>query len=194
MKPIVHIFIDLDGVLADWVAGVLDLFGTGALSKSDWPAGEYSIERVLGISTDRLWSVINRQGSEWWAHLEPLPQYAALLGLIWSTEVEASILTAPGVCDYEWTGKAQWVARHAQEYRHSLHMSQDKALLAGPGRLLIDDSDENCRRFIEAGGQAIVYPQPWNTAHLYAGRPLPTVKRQLVQLGVIPQAIREETA
>lgn len=194
MKPIDHIFIDLDGVLADWVAGVLDLFGTGALSKSDWPAGNYSIEQALAISTDRLRSVINRQGVEWWGHLEPLPHLDHLLALIESTGLESSILTAPGVSDYEWTGKAQWVTRHAPTFRDRLHMIQDKALAAGPGRLLIDDSDENCRRFIEAGGQAIVYPQPWNTAHLYAGRPLPTVKRQLVHLGVIPQAIREETA
>lgn len=39
-----------------------------------------------------------------------------------------------------------------------------KAILAGPRKLLIDDSPSNAKAFAEAGGQAILVPQPWNTA------------------------------
>lgn len=190
-----HIFIDLDGVLADLIGAACGIFGRYDLQHGHtaWPAGEYSIAKVLNVTTDRLWAAVNRQGVEWWAHLEVLPHADALLALLNSTGLESSILTAPSVSDYEWTGKALWVARHSIGFRDRLHMTPRKELLAGPDRLLIDDSDENCKRFREAGGQAIVYPQPWNTAHLYAGRPLPSVKRQLVNLGIIPQEIIEGT-
>jgi hypothetical protein len=187
-----HVFLDMDGVMADWVGAVYDLAGPLEAGKREpWPVGEYDIEPVLGVTTDRLWALVNRQGVEWWAHLEPLPWFGELLALIDSARVESSILTAPGRCDYALTGKAQWIRNHLPDFRGRLHMTKEKHLLAAPGRLLIDDSDDNCNRFIEAGGAAIVYPQPWNSAHLYAGRPLPSVKRQLANYGIISQEIFE---
>lgn len=188
-----HVFIDMDGVMADWVGAVCDLFGRFQEDyvSRNWTPGEYSIEQILNISTERLWATINRQGIDWWAHLEPLPWWRDLLAIVEAAEVETSILTAPGRCDHALTGKGRWLNQHLPTYRGRLHMTKEKHLLAGPDRLLIDDSDENCRRFIEAGGAAIVYPQPWNSAHLYAGRPLPGIKRQLANYGIISQEIFE---
>lgn len=193
-EPINHIFLDMDGVLADLIGAACGIFGRYDLQTGNtaWPPGEYSIARVLGITADRLWAAVNRQGVDWWAHLEPLPHYLDLLGLVISTGRTWSILTSGHVSDYAATGKSQWITRHLPAYRDRLIITKEKHLLAGPDRVLIDDSDENCRRFIEAGGRAIVYPQPWNSAHLYAGRPLPTVKRQLVEMGIFPQAITDE--
>tara|TARA_B100000700_G_C14367978_1_gene544625 strand:+ start:90 stop:317 length:228 start_codon:yes stop_codon:yes gene_type:complete len=44
-------------------------------------------------------------------------------------------------------------------------LGSHKHLLAKPDVVLIDDSDEKCRKFIEAGGHAILLPQPWNANH-----------------------------
>lgn len=37
-----------------------------------------------------------------------------------------------------------------------------KAALAGPRKILVDDSPSNVDAFAEAGGQAILVPRPWN--------------------------------
>ncbi len=44
-------------------------------------------------------------------------------------------------------------------------MGADKSLLAGPYRILVDDHDENVRMFRALGGQAVLWPQPWNAMH-----------------------------
>jgi hypothetical protein len=45
--------------------------------------------------------------------------------------------------------------------------TSEKHLLAGPGRLLIDDSPRNCERFAMFGGAALLFPRPWN-AHYHS--------------------------
>jgi hypothetical protein len=39
----------------------------------------------------------------------------------------------------------------------------DKYELARPGAILIDDNVDNCRLFREKGGDAILYPQSYNS-------------------------------
>jgi hypothetical protein len=39
-----------------------------------------------------------------------------------------------------------------------------KFRMAREGAVLIDDSDDQCRRFWDAGGKAITFPQRWNKA------------------------------
>jgi hypothetical protein len=31
---------------------------------------------------------------------------------------------------------------------------------------LIDDSSDNCKEFVAAGGRALLYPQPWNSKNV----------------------------
>jgi hypothetical protein len=45
-----------------------------------------------------------------------------------------------------------------------------KASVAGPGKILIDDKNENIDEWEAAGGIGILYPRPWNRL---AGNPLP---------------------
>lgn len=41
---------------------------------------------------------------------------------------------------------------------------ETKAMMAGPRKVLIDDSQRNVEAFTEAGGQAVLVPRPWNNA------------------------------
>jgi len=185
-EKIEHIFLDMDGVMVDWVGGVCDLIGPQARRRRVvWPPGEYDIETALGIHTDRLWGLVNRQGVEWWAHLEPLKTNLALWAMLSDTAATVSILTTPGPAEYVHSGKAQWIRNHAPHLLPGATMARDKHLLAGPGRLLIDDSDEKCQAFIEAGGSAIVFPQDWNSQSGWALEPLNHVKHELKTIGVI---------
>lgn len=175
-----QVHIDMDGVLCDWVGGVCDLLGKHRiLTLGCWPRGEYEIESTFDMSTDRLWNLINRQGIDWWSHLDPLPHIVPLIDLVSEFSAPISILTSPGVCEYAATGKFRWIKQHLPQYQERLYLCRDKYLMANEDRLLIDDNDDNCRRFREEGGQAILFPQPWNEKHIYSNRPMESVKHQL---------------
>jgi hypothetical protein len=55
--------------------------------------------------------------------------------------------------------------KHWRSMANRLHVGNDKHLLAGPGRLLIDDHPGNCHDWNESGGVSILFPRPWNTRY-----------------------------
>jgi hypothetical protein len=57
-----------------------------------------------------------------------------------------------------------------------------KRLLAAPGRLLIDDNEENCRAFARAGGRSFLFPALHNRLHEYSRNPLEYVRAELPEL------------
>lgn len=175
-----HVLFDMDGVLADWVGGVCSLLGKDNHdTRFHWPKGEYEIETALRIPTDQLWNLVNRQGLDWWAHLDPFETNCDLFALFADSTAQLSILTSPGLCEYAPTGKFRWVQKHIPHLVDRLHIAREKHHLARPDTLLIDDCGENCKRFQEAGGNAILFPQPWNEKHQFSKRPMTSVKQQL---------------
>ena len=50
--------------------------------------------------------------------------------------------------------------------RNDYQIGPRKELNAKSGAILIDDSDDNIRKYREAGGTAILFPQPWNERRL----------------------------
>jgi len=67
-------------------------------------------------------------------------------------------------------GKMEWIKRECPPWLHRQFMiGPPKHLLAQPGHLLVDDSEENCLDFNAAGGSSLLIPRPWNCArHLDA--------------------------
>lgn len=184
MEPINHIFWDMDGVFADFVGGVLDLMGLEAeLNAQVWPAGEYSLEKVLNISTERLWNLINRGGVDWWAHLDRFAWHTELRSMISDCRGSHSILTSPGDCAFAYQGKRLWADRHLSGL--PLTLTGHKQLLAKPSTLLIDDNDRNVDLFKLAGGRAILFPQIWNSNHGQVGDRIEFVREQLIELKVL---------
>ena len=174
-----------DGVLVDWFGGVCDLLQRDRRAEEiRWPIGA-STECALQIEGDEMWELIDQQGSAWWANLQPLPWVAELLLLFAGQTDKLSILTSPANTVYAATGKLQWVAQHLPAFVDRVHLTADKHLLARPGVLLIDDSDENCREFIEAGGAAIVFPQPWNDERICRKLPVQYLRERLRLSGII---------
>lgn len=156
------IFLDVDGVLADFAGPTFRLFGRPDLLKK-YPKGEYSLEAILGISTEDLWNRIDIEGANFWAHLPPYPWLARLYrGLAQLGDVY--LTTKPHRSPDCYAGKRAWTARHFGTHFERLILTQHKHLLAGPRCLLIDDHEQNCQKFIDRGGHAIIFPQPWNNA------------------------------
>ena len=67
-----HIFLDLDGVLADFVTAAAHLHGRPDIL-SAWPLGTWDMHTALGMSSGAFWGAIDKAGCDFWAGLEPFP-------------------------------------------------------------------------------------------------------------------------
>lgn len=175
-----QIFLDMDGVLTDFTGDVMRLFGREYNPEEH--IGSWDIDDVLDISADELWRKIDEQGSKFWSEMTPLPRAFALYELVRSY-ADVIITTTPSEHSSSAAGKLEWLDRHfrpsgRRAFRKYM-LCVEKHHLAGPGCVLIDDKNENCERFVAAGGQAILFPQPWNDNHPHIDRPLHYTWEQL---------------
>jgi 5'(3')-deoxyribonucleotidase len=163
MPTLRHIFVDLDGVLADFVQSSLALHDRSHLLEC-WPGGEWDMPKVMGISRGEFWRAISQQGSPFWEMLEPYPWTAELLDQLRSI-APVTIATSPSMDPGCLDGKVRWMQRHLGPSFRDFLIGPQKYLLARPDVVLIDDRDSNVDAFREHGGQAILFPQPWNSNH-----------------------------
>ncbi len=179
-----RIYLDMDGVLVDWFGGICDLMQLDRVWLEQFWIDGANTEQTLKIDQEHMWNLVNRHGSDWWAHLNPLPWTTELLGLFAETSAEISILTSPANSDYAATGKIRWLKHYMPYYVDRIHLTAQKHHVAREGVLLVDDSDINCERFIAAGGEAVLFPQVWNKKRVFSSSPMQSVRAQLKALGV----------
>lgn len=186
--PINRIFLDLDGVLADWASDAIrahgrdphDVFG-------GWEPGVYDLADALGVSSTEMWKPVNEAGADFWANLRPYPWCHALMDMCVSI-APTTILTSPSKDPSAASGKTRWLqAQFGNDFRSYL-IGPDKVSCARPGAVLIDDADKNCEVFLSAGGNAVVFPQVWNSAHaafrgqLVEAGPLAYIRERLTEI------------
>jgi hypothetical protein len=160
-----RIFLDLDGVLADWASAAIIACGYDPKQVLDgWPPGTYELADVLGISGNAMWRAVDARGAAFWAELEPLPWCADLMDMCQAI-APTTILTSPSKDPAAAAGKTRWLQSvFGRDFRGYL-IGPDKRSCARAGAVLIDDHDGNCKAFRDAGGRAIVFPQRWNSGH-----------------------------
>jgi 5'(3')-deoxyribonucleotidase len=154
----------MDGVLTDFVSAALRLHGRpGALH--DWPRGERDIPKMLNLTRTQYWKLIDAQGADFWASLEPFSWFGELVALA-REFAPVTVLTSPSLAPSCLEGKVRWLYAHfpKEKGRHfsDFLIGNQKHLLAQPGRVLVDDAEANVEAFRSAGGQAILFPQVWN--------------------------------
>lgn len=178
-----HIFIDLDGVLCDFTRPAMALHGKSDLVDS-WPAGVYDACAVLRCKEADFWAPIHKAGEVWWATL-PRHEWALdLVDLCLAKAGGVTLATSPSHHPSSVSGKLYWVLRELPSFLRKTMVGPDKHLFADCDRVLIDDCDANCAKFRKHGGQAIVFPQPWNSQHANArsaGSRLAYVRDELVR-------------
>lgn len=178
-----HVFIDLDGVLVDFASEACRLHGRPDFPETGfaaWPKGEWNMAKVFGITDDEFWRLIDSYGEEFWFDLEPYPWMGDLLD---NMPAPFTIATSPSNLPACASGKVKWMRHHlgrrsGRQFRDFL-IGPQKHLLAGFGTVLIDDNDKKVSEFREAGGRAILFPQPWNANHALADDPLGHVLEEL---------------
>jgi hypothetical protein len=152
------VLFDLDGVFADWTAGLAILFGRDPESLRDADdAGD--LVKVLGLtSKSAMWSRIHRAGQKWW---EDLPIHEDALDAwnrVKTSGVEMGILTTSGETAGCVEGKRVWIRRHlGAQTRWAI--ATTKSWCANPYTLLVDDRARVLDPFMEAGGHGILMPR-----------------------------------
>lgn len=161
-----RILLDMDGVLADFVGGAARLVGFDPALVTTWEF--YS---SVGETEDSFWKKVSRAGPVFWENLEEYP-WAANLITACNITAPTIILSAPSkhrLCKEDSViGKVRWMSNRWGNEFDDYYLGTKKEFCASPDSVLIDDNDTNCDRFIQAGGRAIIFPQPWNS-----GRDIP---------------------
>lgn len=161
-----HIFIDMDGVLADFVSSaqrILNIPVTGTVPS--WGFKEWH-ESLSTLSDGDVWKVISSAGVGFWEDLPRLPWAAALVDVCRSMSDNVRICTSCPRDERVMGAKRRWLGKYFPFFDHPARFIpiKDKWLLTGGSRcrILIDDSLDNINKWHQARGTAVVFPQEWN--------------------------------
>lgn len=162
----VEIFVDLDGVLVDFVK-----------KAKEWvPGWEDDAHPMRNKKLDReLWGRVGgraKLGIPFWGTMEPMPDAHELWSYL--QKYNPQILSATGVVGAPEPEKREWVKRHlgANVVVNLVRRAADKSQMAGPNRILIDDKMKALDPWKQQGGIPILHTSTANTI------------RQLKELGL----------
>ncbi|MDY6893935.1 MAG: hypothetical protein SVO01_00735 [Thermotogota bacterium] len=153
------IFLDLDGVIINWARGVCDWFKIPYQPEkiTHWNA----MPELTNTEPHIFWDSINTP--KFWEHLDLYPNAIDFIEKLRSI-APVVLFTSPA---HNAAGYRQnWIEKYLPEmfYDNLYILTPAKWSCAYPNRILIDDHHINCKEFIQFGGKAILYPQPWNDA------------------------------
>ena len=154
-----RIFLDMDGVLVNWHAGVEKVLG---IKFTDEQLIERQIECSLGIEPIKFWKAIDDYDC-FWENLEPYPWFSELWKKC-SDYCETFILSKPHyLSPSSSSGKTRWLQRMLGSEFADCVFTKHKYLCANSNSLLIDDHQKMVDEFIAYGGNALLFPQSWNS-------------------------------
>lgn len=157
------ILVDMDGVIVDFHTALFDLLGRPDLKGDGWPKGVYDFDGVCGLETKRVWHAVATAGVSFWEELPWTHDGRWLVSLLHhEIGIPWRLCSTPSDHWSSVVGKLVWLQRNIDPRFRNYHFTSRKEDLARPGTLLIDDCEENIKKFIAAGGQGYLVPRPWN--------------------------------
>lgn len=146
------VYVDLDGVLADFDAAVVDRFGK---NMSDMSKGE-------------LWGRIKNYDEKvqpWFATLPKCPDADILWNFLQDNFAQVQILTASGSTPRDaGKQKKEWVWKnYGYPKVNVVGASHEKAFFADENTVLIDDRSRSIDPFIDRGGIGILHKNARDT-------------------------------
>ena len=156
------IYMDLDGVAANWDKAAMALFGYEGREQTYWDELVDLISQKYNVNkkkaTGIMWSRINAQGADWWENIEFYEMGLELYEACWAV-APVVFVTSPSTAPSSAAGKMAWVSQMAPAFtelrykkryffdqymvkavRRCLAITPAKAMLAGPSKLLVDDT------------------------------------------------------
>jgi len=174
------VFLDMDGVIADFHKGIYDAFRQPYRYDESLATWDFWDNWKPPLNREN----INAKCSVYfWEHLPWTHDGLEIFEIVCSKfkPEQIHILTNPIVGGAGTaTGKILWIEKYLPEFVKRVIITQaPKGLLAKPDTLLIDDNNNYVDGFREAGGKALLVPRPWNRAHLQAGQTVKVVRKFL---------------
>lgn len=167
-----HCYIDLDGVVADFVTGLCDKLGIFNPYLYERNLGEYEMAKMLGVDWTK--EVLPLMDGEFFANLDLMPDAHAIMAYAKGLCKRRSFLTVVPNCPGAADGKKAWVEKHFPGMplilvADSKDLHGDKSNMANSRTWLIDDRPFNVIEFRKGNGKGILVPRAWNSLHKYAG-------------------------
>lgn len=159
------IFIDLDGVICDFAGKVRELLGISPMNS------EELMERVEEESFDKklMWKAINAYDAHtpFFYSLDKMPDADDLFDFVteYFDRENIGFLTASGNTPADAPHqKRRWVRKHYGSYHvNVVTKSHEKAAMATPTTILIDDRPKSIDPWISAGGIGILHKNAKDT-------------------------------
>jgi hypothetical protein len=154
------LFLDMDGVIVDFEEGVRKRYNAAWWYPTEWkiPYEKFS------TNFKTFWADLNNE--IFWAYLPWTEDGKRVVSLV--EPFRPTILTA-SLLPQATAGKLYWLKKN---YPDTMKEGQRRVLIAngheakqsvaGPGKILIDDNEDNIADWEAAGGAGILYPRPWN--------------------------------
>ena len=151
------IFLDLDGVIRDWCGGIFRQFKLPPILVTEWDTITKYVCKEHGISENYFWEL---QDFNFWYSLKSYSWINDVLDLLPINKT--CILTSPTLTSAG--GTQRWIESNLPTFfkKRQYLIGPAKHFCASKDALLIDDSDMHIQNFVKAGGQSILFPQPWN--------------------------------
>lgn len=164
-----RIFIDIDGVLADWLGKACETCGIDdndpVVRKLLKDGSMLQDLKDYIKDEDEMWQKIEKEGSDWWRDLELLPWAKKLynemdkLGEVAFLTSNGNIAEHTNSASLAAKGKCGWVKKHFNT--NSLIIAHDKHFCANDKAILIDDSPDKIEKFIDWGGRGFLWPNQY---------------------------------
>jgi 5'(3')-deoxyribonucleotidase len=147
-NKIQRIFLDMDGVLADFEKGVSKELGIDITNNEH---GHY----IYDDNKEEL------TAKHLFRNLEPMSDMWKLLGFINNLDIHTEVLSAAGSINREIVvnDKIAWVKEHVHPHwiTTCTFNGSQKSAFAHPKAVLIDDREKNINDWIDAGGIGILH-------------------------------------
>ena len=137
-----QLYLDCDGVLADFDAGVRELLGIGPQEFMD-RRGKGTFWKKLAAAPD------------FYARLPLMPDARELFDAV--KHLDPVILTGLPLGKWAAPQKVRWAAEHFPGTRILTVMARDKRNHCNPGDVLVDDMDRHRHLWEEAGGIFVLH-------------------------------------
>jgi 5'(3')-deoxyribonucleotidase len=152
-----NIFLDIDGVLANWTEAACKICDIDC----DDPETRDLIKKDGRIDPlmdeDEYWSIIEKHGFEWWADIPLFPWAKDLYEELKSMNPNVCFLTSPSDVPDCVKGKMMWINKHFET--KDFLIGPAKHFCANKKSLLIDDYPKKVNKFEEYGGTGFLWPE-----------------------------------
>ena len=190
-----NIYLDLDGVLVDFVGGLCKRCGKPYPYTQPESLGEWNCYGLMGLTKQEVFESLS--DPQFWLGLAFTHDAMDILRACRRTVGPhgVSLLSCASGHPGAVYGKAMWQAKYLPGFQLAPviepnyddkdggdDMPRGKAVYARPGAILVDDSDANVEAYRDQGGPAILVPRPWNTRHVLADRAAECVTRELASI------------